>query len=211
VSRTDAGVHARDQVVAFDTQRDINARGWVLGLLQHLPDEISVVRAARVPAGFEPRAIVSRKRYRYTILQSHVRDPFLAGRAWRVHQRLNHSALQSAAETLLGEHDFRAFRGIEDTRVDTVRRIFRIEVSQSREDPRLLFVDIEGDKFLYKMVRIIVGALVDIGRGRLTSDALARALESGLRTDLGITAPPDGLCLESIELHTADAEFWPSH
>ena len=81
LSRTDAGVHAREQLVAFDTDKDITLRGWVLALSQHLPDEIAVVRATSVPPGFDARRIPARKVYRYTVLHSLVRDPFLQGRA----------------------------------------------------------------------------------------------------------------------------------
>jgi tRNA pseudouridine38-40 synthase len=198
LSRTDAGVHAREQLVAFDTDKDIALRGWVLALSQHLPDEIAVVRAARVPPGFDARRFLTRKVYRYTVLHSLVRDPFLEGRAWRIMERFNHSEINDLAQALVGKHDFCAFRGAADTRTDTVRQIFRIDVRPAHNDDRITLIDVEGDKFLYNMVRIIVGTLIDIGRERRPKDALLRALESHARTDLGITAPPDGLCLERV-------------
>ena len=198
LSRTDAGVHAREQLVAFDTDKDIGLRGWVLALSQHLPDEIAVVRATRVAPGFDARRLATRKVYRYTVLHSLVRDPFLEGRAWRVMERFNHSDLNAIAQSLVGKHDFAAFRGAADTRTETVRQIFRIEVGPAHSDERITLVEVEGDKFLYNMVRIIVGTLIDIGRERRPKDALTRALTSHARTDLGITAPPDGLCLERV-------------
>lgn len=198
LSRTDAGVHAREQLAAFDTDKDIGLRGWVLALSQHLPDEIAIVRARRVPPGFDARRQVTRKVYRYTVLHSRVRDPFLEGRAWRVIERFNHSDLNTIAQSLVGKHDFAAFRGAADTRTETVRQIFRIEVRKAHSDERITLIDVEGDKFLYNMVRIIVGTLIDIGRGRRPTDALTRALASHARTDLGITAPADGLCLERV-------------
>ena len=198
LSRTDAGVHAREQLVAFDTDKDIGLRGWVLALSQHLPDEIAVVRATRVTPGFDARRLATRKVYRYTVLHSLVRDPFLEGRAWRVMERFNHSDLNAIAQSLVGKHDFAAFRGAADTRTETVRQIFRIEVRPAHSDQRITQVEVEGDKFLYNMVRIIVGTLIDIGRERRPKDALTRALASGERTDLGMTAPPDGLCLERV-------------
>lgn len=209
VSRTDAGVHARAQCVAFDTTRDIPPRGWALALAQHLPDEISVVRAARVALGYDPRAHAVTKTYRYSVLESVVRDPFLARFTWRIAERLNHPAMAEEAKALLGEHDFRAFRAAADPRTDTVRRILRAEVYQPRPaEPRVDLV-ITGDRFLYKMVRIIAGTLVDVGRGRLEPGAVARAIESGSRADLGVTAPPEGLCLERVALSEAGAEAWP--
>jgi len=198
LSRTDAGVHAREQLAAFDTDKDIGLRGWVLAISQHLPDEIAVVRATRVPPGFDARRLLTRKVYRYTVLHSLVRDPFLEGRAWRVMERFNHSELNAIAQSLVGKHDFAAFRGAADTRTDTVRQIFRISVAAAHNDDRITLVEVEGDKFLYNMVRIIVGTLIDIGRERRPRDAFAQALLSHARTDLGMTAPPDGLCLERV-------------
>ena len=198
LSRTDAGVHAREQLAVFDTDKDIALRGWVLAISQHLPDEIAVVRATRVPLGFDARRLLTRKVYRYTVLHSLVRDPFLEGRAWRVMERFNHSELNAVAQSLVGKHDFAAFRGAADTRTETVRQIFRIDVGPAHSDERITLVEVEGDKFLYNMVRIIVGTLIDIGRERRPKDALLRALASHARTDLGITAPPDGLCLERV-------------
>ena len=209
LSRTDAGVHAREQLVAFDTDKDITLRGWVLALSQHLPDEIAVVRATSVPPGFDARRIPARKIYRYTVLHSLVRDPFLQGRAWRIIERLNHSELNACAQSLVGKHDFAAFRGAADARTDTVRQIFRIDVKPAHSDDRITLIEVEGDKFLYNMVRIIVGTLVDIGRKRRGDDALTRALASRARTDLGITAPADGLCLERVIVDLGALETWP--
>ena len=208
-SRTDAGVHAHGQRVAFDTKMNIPSRGWVLALARELPREIAIVRATRVDAGYEPRKRALRKTYRYSLYESVLRDPFLAGRAWRVPHRLNHSLMHEAAQVLLGQHDFAAFRAAGDPREDTVRNILRIEVRTDRRDPRLTDVTVEGDRFMYRMVRIIVGALVDIGRGRLSQSALTLALESGRRGDLGVTAPADGLYLESIVLDDEGADVWP--
>ena len=209
LSRTDAGVHAREQLASFDTDKDITLRGWVLALSQHLPDEIAVVRAARVAPGFDARRYAARKLYRYTVLHSLVRDPFLEGRAWRILERFNHSDLNAVAQSLVGEHDFAAFRGAADARTDTVRQIFRIEVRAAHNDDRITLIDVEGDKFLYNMVRIIVGTLIDIGRERCGKDALVRALASHARTDLGMTAPPDGLCLERVIIDLDKLDSWP--
>jgi tRNA pseudouridine38-40 synthase len=208
-SRTDAGVHALAQRVAFDSELDIPPRGWVLGVAQHLPAEIAVVRAQAVDAGYEPRRHVRMKRYRYAVLESPVRDPFLEGRVWRVSERLNQIAMNEAAAALVGEHDFAAFRASGDVRTETVRRIVRVEVRRARSDERVWEIVVEGERFMYKMVRIIAGALVDVGRGRLAANCTARALISLSRSGLGITAPPEGLYLESIELDPLTGEAWP--
>lgn len=208
-SRTDAKVHAVAQRVAFDSVLDIPPRGWALALMRHLPHEIAIRRAARIHSGFEPRHHALEKTYVYRVYQSELRDPFLAGRAWRVPHRLNHSLMASAAQVLVGQHDFAAFRAAGDPREDTVRKIFRIEVRTDERDPRLLEIAVDGDRFMYRMVRIIVGALVDIGRGRLAESALARALETRRRSDLGVTAPPDGLCLARVLLDDEGSDAWP--
>jgi tRNA pseudouridine38-40 synthase len=209
VSRTDAGVHARGQLVAFDTTRDIDSRGWVLAINQELPREIAVVRAVRMPALFEPRRHVLHKTYVYRILESRTRDPLIDRFAWRVPYRLNHLRMCEAAATIQGEHDFRAFRGSADTRDETVRHIFRITLAPATHDSRITELTVTGNKFLYNMIRIIAGTLVDIGREHLPPDTFTRALASGLRKDLGITAPPEGLTLQEIQLDESGTDQWP--
>jgi tRNA pseudouridine38-40 synthase len=209
-SRTDAGVHARGQRVAFDTTMSIPSRGWVMALNAALPEEIVVRRAASVAFGFEPRFHAESKVYRYVLLEGAVADPFLAGRCWRIGDRLNHELMRRAAAPLLGEHDFAAFRASGDERTDTVRRLFRIEVrSASGDDPRLTQIVVEGNRFMYRMVRIIVGSLVDVAVGRLDEGRLARALTERDRAILGRTAPPDGLCLDSVRLDDEGTDPWP--
>jgi tRNA pseudouridine38-40 synthase len=211
-SRTDAGVHARGQRVAFDPTRPIPPRGWALGVARHLPDEIAVRRAAVVPAGFVPRFESTGKRYTYTLLRDPVRDPFLEGRAWRAEGLSQSGALERAREEaahLIGTHDFAAFRSSADTRESTERTLRSVEVIEDAADPRIVVVDVQGDAFMHNMVRIIVGALVDVARRRLPAGAVLRALASKDRRDLGVTAPPDGLCLERVDLRYEGSSAWP--
>jgi tRNA pseudouridine38-40 synthase len=209
-SRTDRGVHARLHPVSFDPQKQISPRGWTLALNERLPDEIAVTRARLAPRGFDPRRSAW-KRYKYLLLLAPNRDPLWIGRAWRLHERLNQTAMQRAASLLEGEHDFAAFRGARDERKFTVRRLVRVEVRNASSDERLLEVEVTGTAFLYKMVRIIVGTLVDIGRGRLDSSAIERAFQSKDRADLGMTAPAEGLYLEHVELAVETFDAWPEH
>jgi len=209
VSRTDAGVHARCQRVAFDSFMDLAPRGWAHALNQQLPDEISVVGAARVDPGFDPRGHAISKRYKYVVLESETRDPFLHRRAWRLFYRLNHQLLSAELELCLGRHDFSAFRSAADQRTDTVREILRTTVRSECRDSRLIEIEIQGDRFLHNMVRIIVGTLVDVARGKLAPGAITRALHSRDRGDLGMTAPPDGLYLDWIELDDYGRDAWP--
>ena len=209
-SRTDTGVHARGQIISFDTYRDLEPRGWALALAAELPDEIAVVRAALVPIGYDPRPHVRTKTYRYVLFQSPVRDPFLENRSWRICDRLNQQLMAAELEPLIGEHDFAAFRSSADQRADTVRTILRAELRQVTHDARLLELVVQGNRFMHRMIRIIAGTVVDVGRGRLPSGACARAIGSRLRTDLGMTAPADGLYLDSIELDDAGQDPWPA-
>src|SRR6187551_448816 len=207
-SRTDAGVHAKLHPVAFDPTRELTTRSWVLALNERLPDQIAVRRVRRAPRSFDPRQSLW-KRYRYVVLLAPSRDPLWNGRAWRVHERLNQIAMQEAATQLIGEHDFAAFRGARDERKFTVRRLVRVEVRNGCSDAGTLEIEVTGTAFLYKMVRIIAGTLVDIGRGRLDAGAIPRAFETKARTDLGMTAPADGLYLEHVELGVDTFDEWP--
>jgi tRNA pseudouridine38-40 synthase len=211
-SRTDAGVHAHGQRVAFDTSLDVPPRGWVLAVTRHLPREIAVRRAALVAPGFSPRFANRGKRYRYLVLRDRARDPFLEGRAWRSTSFDGEGALGRArreAALALGTHDFAAFRSSADERTSTVRTLRSVDLSDDPGDLRLLRIDVEGDAFLHNMVRILVGTLADVARGRLAEGAVARALASGDRRDAGITAPAEGLYLERVLLDDEGAEPWP--
>ncbi len=209
-SRTDAGVHARMHPVAFDPGRLVTPRSWTLALNQRLPDEIAVRRARLAPRGFNPRGALW-KRYRYIVLMAASRDPLLVGRAWRVVERLNQTAMQHAAQLLEGEHDFAAFRSARDERKFTVRRLVRVEVRNGSGDASTLEIAVTGTAFLHKMVRIIAGTLVDVGRGKLPPSAIEQAFESKKRSDLGVTAPPEGLYLEHVELAVETVDAWPEH
>lgn len=210
-SRTDAGVHARGQIVAFNTRTRIEPRGWLMGLSGLLPPEVAVVAAARAAAGFDPSKQALLKRYRYLVLQGSVRDPFHVTRAWRVHDPLDLDAMRAEASALLGEHDFRAFRGAADIRSNTVRTLQRVELSSEPHAPRVLAIEVVGNRFMYNMVRIIVGTLVDVGRGRVQPGAVRLALHSGDREDLGVTAPAEGLYLEEVQLPDVLYDRWPNH
>lgn len=210
-SRTDAGVHARGQYVVFDTNQRIGMRGWVLGLSGELPGDVAVLSAARVAPQFQPSKHALSKTYHYWVLQGTVRDPFLDSRSWRVFERLNHERMQREANDLIGTHDFRAFRGRSDFRTETTRTIFAASVRPVLHHPRLLEISITGSAFLYHMVRIIAGTLVDVGRGRRQPGAVRRALEAGDRLLLGMTAPAEGLFLDAIELDDRGEDEWPYH
>jgi tRNA pseudouridine38-40 synthase len=208
-SRTDAGVHADGQLAAFDTTRDIPARGWVLGLNQHLPEDLAVRAARPVAAGFAPRFAARGKRYRYRVLVDPVRDPALSARTWRVAD-VDVAAVANEAQAALGTHDFVAFRSSGDARDNTVRTLSRVDIEREPH-PHVVAVVVEGNAFLYNMVRILVGTLIDVGRGRLEPGAIARALRSRDRGQAGTTAPAQGLVLEhvDVELPNGSGQRWP--
>lgn len=211
-SRTDAGVHAWDQRVAFDPHLELPLTAWLHGLARNLPKEISARGIWHVDRGFTPRFESRSKTYRYLVLADAFRDPFLDGRAWRLPELASPAALgQMIAEAApaIGTHDFAAFRAAADQRENTVRTISDIAMSADPERPTLYRIDVTGSGFLYNMVRILVGALVDVARERLEPGAVARALASLDRRDLGITAPPDGLYLRKTILE-GDEQRLPS-
>jgi tRNA pseudouridine38-40 synthase len=207
-SRTDAGVHAEGQLAAFDATRDIAPRGWVLGLNSQLPDDVAVRAARAVPPDFNPRFSARGKRYRYRVLLDEVRDPAWRSRAWRVGAELDLDAMEREARALEGTHDFAAFRTAADARPTTVRTLSRVAVER---DGRIVSVVVEGNAFLHNMVRILVGTLVDVGRGRLAEGTAARALETGDRRVAGTTAPAHGLVLEQVHVDLPEGAGapWP--
>ena len=209
-SRTDAGVHAEGQMAAFDASLDIPPRGWVLALNQHLPDDVAVRSARHVPAGFAPRFASKKKRYRYGILLDKVRDPLVRDRAWRIGYDMDMDLLERESRSIVGTHDFAAFRSAGDERDVTVRTIHDVTVTRSA-DPRIWSIAIEGSAFLYNMVRILVGTLCDVARGHRAEGTIARALASKNRGDAGQTAPAHGLVLERIDLDLppGTGEPWP--
>jgi tRNA pseudouridine38-40 synthase len=198
-SRTDAGVHARGQVAAFTTTRDISLVGIRRGLNTLLPPAVAIASVTLAEPGFHPRFSSSGKHYRYQILARPDRSPRWATRAWHRPTRLDLPAMTAAAATLLGEHDFAAFRAAGCTAKTTSRRLDAIDLTQAAD---VLSVDVRGNAFLRHMVRIIVGTLVDVGEGRLTPAQVAEILASRDRTRAGQTAPPYGL--ELIEVFYGD-------
>lgn len=207
--RTDAGVHALGQRVAFDAARDIPPHGWVRGLNAALPDDVVVHEAEVRPLGYNPRFDSTDKTYRYLLQLCPNRDPLWRARAWwlpasrqRDEGGLDLDAMRAAAARWIGTHDFRAMRQADDDRVQTQRTMMRIELIENwANDPSLLAVEVRGSAFMKNMVRIMVGTLVEIGRNRLTPDDAEALLRPGARRqDAGTTAPAHGLTLVQVTL-----------
>jgi tRNA pseudouridine38-40 synthase len=203
-SRTDAGVHALDQVAAFATASQLAAEVWRRAINAHLPADVTVTAADLAPPGFDPVSAAVRKRYRYRIHDAHVKPVLSRDVVWCWRCRLDVGAMNAAAESLVGEHDFTSFESTPSTRLSKVRTIHALEVFRPPRaaDPlgSEAWIEVEGNGFLYNMVRIIAGSLVMVGAGRRRPDWLADALAARSRPAAGPTAPPQGLILVSIHL-----------
>jgi len=192
--RTDAGVHASGQVIAFDVEWRHGISDLQRALNANLPDDIVVWNAAEAAAGFHPRYQAHSREYRYTIYNAIVRHPLHRLYALHVPDPLNVSAMRAAAQKLIGEHDFAAF-GQPTVGQATVRLMYRAEVNA---EPPWVTIDLEANGFLYRMVRSLVGTLIEVGRGRLTLDRFAEVLGSRDRSQAETTAAPHGLCLTRV-------------
>ncbi|GBD23863.1 tRNA pseudouridine synthase A [bacterium HR29] len=193
--RTDAGVHARGQVAAWDadTRLDPETIGRALNAL--LPEDVAVRCVRETDPRFDPRRWARRRSYRYTLLTSPERQPLLRRVAWHVGPGLEVAAMQSAAEALVGRRDFAACSGPLPAGRSSVRTVYR---AAWRSEGCCLLFEIEADAFLPQMVRRIVGALVQVGRGRLTAEQFSELLRQATPCSMGPAAPPHGLCLWSV-------------
>ncbi len=190
--RTDAGVHAAGQVIHFDTTAIRTRRAWVLGANTHLPDSIALQWAGEVSGGFHARHAAVCRIYRYYILNRSARSALQ--RTWTawIHRPLDAAAMHSAAQVLVGEHDFSAFRALECQSKTPVRRVQRIDVERRGDTVR---VEIEANAYLHHMVRNIAGTLVEVQSAPDPQALMARILSAGERRHAGMTAPPEGLIL----------------
>jgi tRNA pseudouridine38-40 synthase len=209
-SRTDAGVHALDQVAAFTSTSGHAAEVWGRALNARLPADITVREAREVGPDFDPVTAARRKRYRYRIHDAAWKPVLDRHLVWRWRGRLDEARMQAAAAALVGEHDFTSFETTPSTRLSKVRTIHALEVFR----PPLaddaagaeVWVEVEGNGFLYNMVRIIAGSLVMVGAGRRSPEWLGEALAARSRPAAGPTAPSQGLVLVAIDLGAA----WPT-
>jgi tRNA pseudouridine38-40 synthase len=191
--RTDAGVHATGQVIAFTWTGRMAASelGQAIGAL--LPRDVAIGPLARVALDFDPRRAATRREYRYSIWTG-PRSPLRRRYAYELDERLDAEAMADAAALLLGRHDFSAFGRVQRTAVRTLHAI------RVRRRGHLITIDVVGDAFLRQMVRSIVAALIRIGMGRATSEDLLRELRSPGRAFAGAIVPAQGLCLRRVTI-----------
>lgn len=193
--RTDAGVHARGQVVSCRFASRVPAHKMVLALGSHLPDDLSVVRADPMPESFDAKRNSIGKRYVYRVLHQTPRDPFWHDRSWHVRGDLDAGAMRRAASHFLGEQDFESFRHAQCDALHARRYLWRVDLASQGS---LLELDVRGNAFCRHMIRIIAGTLVDVGRGRFRAEDIPAMFAARDRRAAGITAPPYGLTLERV-------------
>lgn len=198
-SRTDTGVHALGMVAHIEIPRaefKIPDRRLALSLNAFLPDDIRVLEAVRVSAEFHARFSATGKQYRYYVWNHHAMNPLLYQRAWHVPVKLKPAPMRAAAKLFIGRHDFKSFAGTRDYEMKSnVRTLTRCDL---RKSGKLYTFIIEGDGFLYKMCRGIVGTLVQVGQGKIPVSEIKAILASRDRTVAGMTAPAHGLVLQEV-------------
>lgn len=194
--RTDSGVHAFGQVLHFDTESRRTDRGWLLGVNSLLPDDVSVTWVRVVADDFHARYCATGRSYRYVILNGEARSGALAGRVTWEYRPLSVERMCDAAQSLIGEHDFSAFRAAECQSKSTVRELRRLDVSRRGD---FVLIDAEANAFLHHMVRNLVGVLMKIGAGKAPVSWAREVLESRDRRRAGVTAPAAGLYLARVD------------
>lgn len=200
--RTDAGVHALAQVATFCTESSVPANNFVKALNDILPPSIRVLEVSEVAAGFHARKSAKGKTYRYRMHRAPICSPFVARYVWHFPYPLDELAMEKAAATVIGEHDFTTFaavdpeRGRDESEVSNVRTI--MSSAWVRDSDEFIYT-VRGSGFLHHMVRNLVGTFVLVGKGTLSMEGMLRILAARDRSAAGPTAPASGLCLVSVE------------
>jgi len=195
-SRTDAGVSALGQTAVFQIGSPIPTENLAKAITHRLPTDITVVEAVEVPPDFDVIKDVKSKLYRYTIFTGEVRPVLQIRHCWHIPEKLDVAAMAKAASFLVGKKDFKSFAAAADKRETSIRTIFHCDVTRGSD---WIYIDVEGDGFLYNMVRNIVGTLVEAGIGRVEPEKMTEILEAKDRTAAGPIAPAEGLCLMWIK------------
>ena len=199
-SRTDRGVHAKEQYFHFDTHLNIAPEQWQYAMNRSLPADIYVNEVTLVDDTFHCRYDCVGKQYRYKVYQAPNRDPFKAGRETHVADELNMEAMQAAAQYFVGTHDFTSFCSQKTEVESKVRTIYQSEIIVTEAGFDFI---ITGSGFLYNMVRVIVAFLIEVGKGKREISDVAKLLEAKNRNEVPFTAPPEGLYLERIYFEAA--------
>lgn len=194
--RTDSGVHARGQAANFKSSADIDGGKLLFELSEKLPPDIAVTEIERVSERFHARLNAKGKKYVYRIWNSFTSNVFLRKYSCKIKGELDIQSMKEAASYLIGTHDFRGYSSLgKRFKKSTVRAVTDLNIIQSGNEIRFEFY---GDGFLYNMVRIITGTLIEVGEGKRSPQSVLIPLESLERADAGVLMPPHGLCLEEV-------------
>ncbi len=193
--RTDTGVHAEGQIVHFDSDAPRSERAWLLGTNRYLPDDVALQWVVRTDDDFHARYAAFARDYRYWLLARSAPSALWRNRAYHCRHALDAKAMHHAAQALVGEHDFRAFRAAACQAKTSRREVEYIRVGREGD---WLWLDIRANAFLHHMVRNIVGSLLEVGRGLRDAEWIAEVLATGDRRRAGMTAPPQGLILKRV-------------
>lgn len=221
-SRTDAGVHAMGNVAVFDTESTIPGERWSYAINRFLPEDVCVQESREVKTDFHPRHCNTEKTYEYQVLNATFPNPKLRNYVWNVPGNLNIDTMREAASVLIGEHDFKSFCCVRTQVESTVRTVYSIEIEEQKCEnlglnqndssigsdsdslKRIIRFRIRGNGFLYNMVRIIAGTLIQVGKGQKSVKDVEEMLEAKNRCAAGQTAPPQGLTLMKIDYIDGD-------
>lgn len=195
--RTDAGVHAWGQCVHFDTNTKIKAENLAYAINRYLPTDISVLKSEKVSPEFNARFDVVKKTYQYSFYASDISLPLLDQQFARIRTDFDYKKAEKACKYFLGEHDFEGFCSTGKQTKTTIRTIYNIELLNIGDNKYRLVVS--GNGFLYNMVRIIAGTIIEVGYGKINPDKLPDIINSKNRSRAGKTAPACGLALKSVE------------
>lgn len=193
--RTDAGVHAYGQVASFHMDTELSAQELMERINLFLPEDVAVIDCTEVDARFHARLNAKKKTYRYRVLNSSVPNVFDRKFVYQVPEALDVEAMRAAASCLIGTHDFKSFTSAKKSKKSTVRTIESIEIGRAGEEIRFLFT---GDGFLFHMVRILTGTLLEVGLQKRGADDMARILAAHDRQEAGFLAPAQGLALMEV-------------
>ena len=193
--RTDAGVHSLGQVINFHTRSLMSTEEMFVYMNQYLPEDIAVVEIKEVSERFHSRLNAKGKQYSYRVWNSSVPNVFWRRYSHTVEQPLNIESMQRAAGYLLGEHDFKSFTSAKKGKKSTVRNIKSIDI---RKDGDMLTFTFQGDGFLYHMIRILMGTLLEVGMGLRHADSIPEVIAAENREAAGVLVPAKGLVLEKV-------------